>query len=142
MTDLEIIGKMKDDIIKGNTADFLTLDVFDTDTNERHRFSEQFFDDMLGSLFKWSLSKTIVNYWHSVGNYRECMGNKLLSFNGSPCPVMGFTFVICESKDFQTNITPKLLKFLEVVLTKSGLSRLAFPAGRGNGVLGSNLRNI
>ena len=130
MIDQDIIDRIKRDIILGDTADFLTLDVVDSSTKERHCFSEQFFDEMIEALFNWSMTKIIVGIRHYVGGYENFTSNSIKAFNGSPCPIIGYVFVIEESPNHQTNITPRLMKFLEVVLTRGGLSKLAYPDGK------------
>lgn len=130
MIDRDIIDRIKRDIIGGYTADSLILTVVESDTKERHCFSECCFDEMMEALFNWSMTKNIVGIRHYVGGYENFTSNYIKAFNGSPCPIIGYTFVIEESPNHQTNITPRLMKFLEVVLTRGGLSKLAYPEGQ------------
>jgi len=130
MIDQDIIDRIKRDIILGDTSDSLILTVVESDTKERYCFSECCFDEMMEALFKWSMTKNIVDIRHYVGGYDNFTIDNIRAFNGSPCPIIGYTFVIEESPNHQTNITPRLMKFLEVVLTRSGLSKLAYPDGQ------------
>ena len=123
MTDKVIIDYIKKDIVEGNTGDFLTLDIYDSDARMKHCFSEQFFDDMMKTLFDFSLTKNIV----AIG--KEGTSN-LLSYNGQHYAIINYSFIVSESRDHQTNITPRLMKFIEVAFTRSGLDRLAYPMYR------------
>lgn len=125
MTDREIVDHIKQDIIEGNTADFLTLDVFDTGTKKRYCFGD--LDDMMQILFDYSLAKTIVGM-NAI--YPTVFPGKSKSYNGDPYPIVGYLFAIGDSSDHQTNISPMLMKFLEVVMNRVMLDRLAFPMGR------------
>ena len=127
MTDREIIDYIKKDIIDGNTADFLTFDIFDTETKKRYCFGENDLDDMMQILFDYSLAKTIVgvNAIHPT-----VFPGRSKSYNGDPYPIVGYLFAIGDSIDHQTNISPMLMKFLEIVENRAMLDRLAFPMGR------------
>lgn len=126
MTDREIIDCIKKDIIEGNTADLLTLEVFDKDTKKRYFFGADL-DDMMQVMFDYSLTKTIVG----MNAIHPTVLEKSKAYNGNPYPIVGYLFVIGDSDDHQTNISPTLMKFLEVVMNIDMLDRLAFPMGRG-----------
>ncbi len=132
MTDREIIDIIKGDIITGETADFLTLDVIDLSGGKKMLcFSEEYWDDMFKVLFDYSLTKNIVVVRArrlGVDELASRIGKK--SYNGSQFPIIGYTFGLRDSEDHSTNITPRLMKFLEVAFTRDGLDRLAFPMGR------------
>ena len=123
MTDNEIIDYIKKDIVEGNTADFLTLDIYDSDKRKKMCYSEAFRDDMFKALFDFSLSKTIYAITKEVST-------KLQAYNGTPYAIVNYEFIVTESTDGTTNITPRLMKFLEVAFTSWGLDKLAFPMGR------------
>lgn len=125
MTDREIIDHIKKDIIEGNTADFLTLDVFDTGTKKRYCFGDDL-DDMVQILFDYSLAKTIVG----MNAIHPFVPGKSKAYNGDPYPIVGYLFAIGDSDDHQTNISPMLLKFLEVILKMGVLDKLAYPMGK------------
>lgn len=123
MTDLEVIDYIKKDIIEGNTADFLTLDIYDADRRKKMCYSEAFRDDMFKALFDFSLTKNI----HAISKIGS---SRLKAYNGASYAIMTYSIVVTDSTDGTTNITPRLMKFFEVVFTRSGLDRLAFPMGR------------
>ena len=125
MTDIEIIDRIKMDIIRGNTADFLTLDIFDENTKKRYCFGDDL-DDMMQILFDYSLVNTIVG----MTAIRPMVPGGSKSYNGDPYPIVGYIFAIGNSTDNQTNISPMLMKFLEVVMNRVMLDRLAFPMMR------------
>ena len=131
MTDKDIVSIIKQDIVNGHTGNFLTLDVIDIDNRDMMCFSENSLDDMVCSLFNLSLTKnieTVKSRRYGIDEYGDDIGFK--SYNGHPFPIIGYTFGVKESVDHNTNITPMLLKFLEVVLRRAGLDLLAFPMGR------------
>jgi hypothetical protein len=78
---------------------------------------------MFKALFDFSLSKTI----HAITKEGS---TKLRAYNGTPYAIVNYEFIVTESTDGTTNITPRLMKFLEVAFTRWGLDKLAFPMGR------------
>ena len=132
MTDREIMDIIKFDLVSGETADFLTLDVVDLSESKKMLcFSEEYWDDMFKTLFDYSLTKNIVvvkSRRLGVDELSSRIGKK--SYNGSKFPIIGYTFGLQDSEDHSTNITPRLMKFIEVVMTRVGIDRLAFPMGR------------
>lgn len=123
MTDQEIIDYIKKDIVAGNTADFLTLDIYDSDKLKKECYSESHFDEMMTALFDFSMTKNIVGI--SKGGT-----TRIKAYNGCPYAIMTYTISVGESEDGTTNITPRLMKFISVAFTRYGLDRLAFPDGR------------
>ena len=123
MTDQEIIDYIKKDIVEGNTADFLTLDIYDSDKRKKECYSEPHFDEMMVALFDFSMTKNIV------GIKRE-WDSSLEAYNGQPYAIMTYIISVGESEDGTTNITPRLMKFIEVAFTRAGLDRLAYPMYR------------
>ena len=123
MTDPEIIDYIKKGIVAGNTADFLTLAVCDLDKRTNECYSEPYFDEMMTALFDFSMTKNIVGI--SKGGT-----TRIKAYNGCPYAIMTYIISVGESEDGTTNITPRLMKFIEVAFTRAGLDRLAFPGGR------------
>lgn len=123
MTDREIIDFIKKDIINGDTADFLTFDIKDRTDGKIHCFSEYFLNEMFETLFDLSMTKEVIGI---RANRLATYSNKR-SYNGTPSPIIGYIIVVEESKDCQTNITPRLMKFIEVIMNRGILDRLAFP---------------
>ena len=108
MTDDDIIDKIKRDILYGRTNSYLILEVEDVETAKRWCFSYAYLDEMMTTLFDLSLTKTIDTIRSSGnGQFVHC-----------------YTLYLKDSKDGQTNITGKLLKFLEIVLNREWLLRL------------------
>ena len=131
MTDREIIDIIKRDIVSGETGDFLTLDVVDFSEGKRMCFSEVYWDDMFKTLFDYSLTKNIVVVRARRLGIEEYASNfNKKSYNGSQFPIIGYTFGLQESEDHSTNISPRLMKFIEVAFTRVGLDKLAFPMER------------
>ena len=132
MTDREIIDIIKQDIVSGETADFLTLDIVDLSEDKKMLcFSEEYWDDMFKVLFDYSLTKNIVVVRaRQLGIDELASRSGKQSYNGSQFPIIGYTFGLQDSEDHSTNITPRLMKFIEVAFTRAGLDRLAFPIGR------------
>ena len=124
MTDRELIDHIKQDIIRGNTADFLTLDIVDTETKKRYCYRN--LDDIMQILFDYSLAKTIVG----MTAIHPFVPGKSKSYSGDPYPIIGYLLAIGDSADHQTNISPMLMKFLEVILKRGVIDRLAYPMGR------------
>lgn len=106
MTDDDIIAQIKRDILCGRTDSYLVLDVVDAKT--RWCFSYAMLDEMMTTLFDLSLTKTIDSV-HPSGNGQS---------------VNCYTIHLKDSKDGQTNITGRLLKFLEIVLNREWLISL------------------
>ena len=109
MTDNDIIAQIKRDILCGRTDSYIVLDVVDAESRNRRCFSYVYLDEMMAVLFDLSLTKTIDS----------------LSSSGNGRSVNCYTLHLKDSKDGQTNITGKLLKFLEIVLDREWLIRLA-----------------
>jgi hypothetical protein len=109
MTDDDIIAQIKRDILCGRTDTYLVLIVEDAETRSRRFFSHAYLDEMMTAMFDLSLTKTIDSV-HPSGNGQS---------------VNCYTIHLKDSKDGQTNITGKLLKFLEIVLNREWLVRLA-----------------
>lgn len=132
MTDREIIDTIKKDIVEGNTADFLCLYIVDQSNSSELRgkgcFSESFMDEMMTALFDISMTHEIVVV--SANHMEDFDHSTKRAFNGNPYPIIGYTFFVRTSQDHQTNITPKLMKFIEVVMRRDMLDRLAFPYGK------------
>ena len=131
MTDKDIVSIIKKDIVNGHTGNFLTLEVIDRSKNSMKIFSEENLDDMVCTLFEHSMTKNIVlvkNRRYGIDEYGDDIGFK--SYNGSPFPIIGYTFVLSETGDHNTNITPSLMKLLEAVLHRGCLDKLAYPLGR------------
>lgn len=126
MTDREIIGFIKKDIIAGNTADFLTLDIVDKATGKRYCFGLEDMNDMMVKLFDYSLTRKV----DGIRALHTRTPSKVVSYNGNPYPVVGYIVSVEESEDHQTNITPMLMKFLEVVMDRTMLDKLAYPMYR------------
>ena len=137
MTDQEIIDYIKKDIVEGNTADFLTLDIYDSDKRKKECYSESHFDEMMTALFDFSMTKNIVGI--SKGGT-----TRIKAYNGCPYAIMTYIISVGESEDGTTNITPRLMKFIEVAFTRAGLDRLAYPMYRNRieyefrGMIGGN----
>ena len=110
MTDDDIISQIKRDILCGRTDSYLVLDVVDSESRSRRCFSYAYLDEMMTTLFDLSLTKTIDIVHPSSGNGQS---------------VNCYMLYLKDSKDGQTNITGKLLKFLEIVLDREWLIRLA-----------------
>ena len=128
MTDREIIDFIKKDIINGWTADFLVLDIDDKTDGRLYCFSEYCLDEMFKTLFDISLTKKVIGVQGVVHNpSRLDASSSKMAYNGSPAPIIGYSLVVTESQDGQTNITPKLMKFIETIMNRYLLSRLAFP---------------
>lgn len=123
MTDREIIDFIKKDIINGDTANFLTLDIKDKTGGKMHCFSNYFSDEMFTTLFDLSMTKEVIG----IGRNRLDPTSRTRAYNGTPTPIYGYIIVVEESKDCQTNITPRLMKFIEVIMNRGMLDRLAFP---------------
>jgi len=123
MTDREIISFIKKDIVAGNTADFLTLDIYDSDKRTKECYSEPYFDEMMTALFDFSMTKNIV------GISKEGT-SRIKAYNGQPYAIVSYVISVGESEDGTTNITPRLMKFIEVAFTRTGLDRLAYPMCR------------
>ena len=109
MTDDDIISQIKGDILCGRIDTYLVLNVEDAETRNRRFFSHAYLDEMMTAMFDLSLTKTIDS----------------VSSSGSGRSVDCYTLHLKDSKDGQTNITGKLLKFLEIVLDREWLVRLA-----------------
>ena len=124
MTDRELIDYIKQDIIRGNTADFLTLDIVDTETKKRYCYRN--LDDIMQILFDYSLAKTIVG----MTAIHPFVPGRSKSYSGDPYPIIGYLFAIGDSADHQTNISPMLMKFLEVILKRGVIDKLAYPMGK------------
>jgi hypothetical protein len=75
-------------------------------------------DKMIEHLFDLSLNSTISSIIAKFGAPWQ------VADNGARCPVIGFNVRIEPSTDGQTNITPKLVDFMRVVLDPYGLERL------------------
>lgn len=129
MTDREIIDYIKKDIVSGDTADFLTIDIEDKTEGKRYCFgnrycfSEHYLNEMFTTLFDISMTKEIMGIYKN----RLDSTSNTLAYNGTPAPVIGYILVVKESKNCQTNITPRLMKFIEVIMNRGILDRLAFP---------------
>ena len=123
MTDQEIIDYIKKDIVDGNTADFLTLDIYDSDKHKKECYSEPHFDEMMVALFDFSMTKNIVGI-------RKEWTSRIQAYNGQPYAIMTYIISVGESEDGTTNITSRLMKFIEVAFTRAGLDRLAYPMYR------------
>ena len=108
MTDDDIISQIKRDILCGRTSSYLVLDVVDVETSCRWCFSHAYLDEMMAALFDLSLTKTI----------------DIVNSSGDGRSVNCYTLHLKDSEDGQTNITGKLLKFLEIVLNREWLIRL------------------
>lgn len=126
MTDKELIDRIKQDIIGGNTADFLTLDIVDTKTKKRYCYRN--LDDIMQILFDYSLAKTIID----MTAIHPFVPGRSKSYRGDPYPIIGYLLAIGDSADHQTNISPMLMKFLEVILKRGVIDKLAYPMGRTN----------
>lgn len=132
MTDREIIDYIKRHIVEGETADYLTFEIFDRDADERQWFGEDTIDDFIQSMFDYSMTKNVIGIrplrWdntHSGWGWGE-----VKSYNGYVCPIISYTLVLKQSSDYQTNISPMLMKFLEVILKEGSIDKLAYPMGR------------
>lgn len=130
MTDREIIDYIKRHIVEGETADFLTLDIVDKDADRRHSFGEDGIDDFIQSMFDYSLTKTVVGVRPLRRDNTYSRWSVLKSYNGGMCPITGYVLVVKQSSDYQTNISPMLMKFLEVILKRGVIDKLAYPMGR------------
>lgn len=126
MTDREIIDFIKKDIVEGNTIDFLTLDIVDKATGKRYCFGSENMNDMMAKLFDYSLTSKVGG----INALRTRTPSQVGSYNGNPYPVVGYIVSVEESEDHQTNISPMLMKFLEVVMNRTMLDRLAYPMYR------------
>lgn len=126
MTDREIIDIIKKDIVSGETADFLTFDIRDKTDGKMYCFSEYFLNEMFTTLFDLSMTKEIMG----IRKNRLDPTSSKLAYNGTPAPVIGYILVVKESDDCQTNITPRLMKFIEVIMHRGMLDQLAFPMRR------------
>ena len=126
MTDREIIDFIKKNIINGDTADFLTLDIKDKTDGKRYCFSEYYLNEMFTTLFDLSMTKEIMG----IRKNRLDPTSSKLAYNGTLAPVIGYIIVVDASEDCQTNITPRLMKFIEVIMNRGMLDQLAFPMRR------------
>ena len=126
MTDREIIDYIKKDIVSGETADFLTLDIKDRTDGKRYCFSDYYRDELFETLFDLSMTKEIMG----IRKNRLDPTSNMLAYNGTLAPVIGYIIVVDESKDCQTNITPRLMKFIETIMHREMLDQLAFPMRR------------
>ena len=117
MTDREIIDQIKRDIMFGCTTNFLNLVIEDV-----MFFGIEKKDIMMQCLFDLSLSKTIVE----VHPHRTTFAS-LSAYNGSMNPIVGYGFVVKDSPDHQTNITPRLMKFIEVIFAGGWIEKFARP---------------
>ena len=126
MTDREIIDFIKKDIINGDTADFLTFDIKDKTDGKVYCFSDYYRDEMFTTLFDLSMTKEVIG----IRPNRLDAHSSKRSYNGTPLPIIGYIIVVDKSKNCQTNITPRLMKFIEVIMNRGILDRLAFPMRR------------
>lgn len=126
MTDREIIDNIKKDIINGDTADFLILDIKDRTDGRVYCFSDYYRDEMFTTLFDLSMTKEVIGI---RANRLDAHSSKR-SYNGTPSPIYGYIIVVDKSKDCQTNITPRLMKFIETIMQREMLDQLAFPMRR------------
>jgi hypothetical protein len=132
MTDRDIIDYIKHHIMEGETADYLTFEIFDSDADERQWFGEDTIDDFIQSMFDYSMTKTVIGIrplrWDNTHSGWGWGGVK--SYNGNMCPIISYTLVLKQSSDYQTNISPMLMKFLEVILKEGSIDKLAYPMGK------------
>ena len=127
MTDREIIDYIKKDIIAGDTADFLTLAVMDKDTDNVHCFGEDGIDDLIQIMFDYSMTKTVIGIRPCRWDNTHSRWSMLKSYNGNVCPITGYVLDLSQSSDYQTNISPRLMTFLEMILKKGVIDKLAYP---------------
>ena len=130
MTDRDIIDYIKQHIMEGETSDYLTFEIFDSDADERQWFGEDTIDDFIQSMFDYSMTKTVIGIRPLRWDNTHKRWNDVKSYNGNMCPIISYTLVLKQSSDYQTNISPMLMKFLEVILKEGIIDKLAFPMGR------------
>lgn len=130
MTDREIIDCIKQNIVEGETADFLTFVVLDKDTDKRHCFGEEEIDDFIQIMFYYSMAKTVIGVRPVRRDNTHSRWSVLRSYNGNVCPITGYVLVLSQSSDYQTNISPMLMKFLEAIIKKGVIDKLAYPIWR------------
>ena len=141
MTDREIIDFIKKDIVKGDVVDSLTLDIVwkneDCDPNslfcdsDSDIFDEMLMDELIGTLFELSLTHEISSVSPVYSTQAFCRK----AINGHLYPIVGYTFVVEKSKTHQTNITPRLMKFVELFMRRDVINALtvAYPSSLWKG---------
>ena len=116
----DIIRYVKDEIQAGDVGEYAYLNFYvtrDGSLKDLCVYGDGDVDGIPAFLFDLSMSNRIASVSHYIKNA-----------GGPPTSrIDGFDFVVEESKDGQTNITPKLIDFFKLLATSWGLEKLKEP---------------
>ena len=115
----DIIGYVKGEILAGNIGEYAYLNFYvtrDGHLKDLCVYGDGAVDGLPAFLFDLSMTNRIA----SVSPYIKNAGPPTSRIDG-------FDFVVEESKDGQTNITPKLIDFFKLLATPWGLEKLKEP---------------
>ena len=116
----DIIRYVKDEIQAGDVGEYAYLNFYvtrDGSLKDLCVYGDGDVDGIPAFLFDLSMSNRIASVSHYIKNA-----------GGPPTSrIDGFDFVVEESKDGQTNITPKLIDFFKRLATPYGVEKLKEP---------------
>lgn len=119
--DLDVIREVRKAMEEGNVSSSIDiiLDVYDgSGEYDRFKFWQGNMDDMVVKLFDLSMTSNFTSIAPQYGGY-YCVAD-----NGMRNGIHQFEFRVVPSEDHSTNITPKLVEFLKMLVDPFELDRL------------------